>query len=100
MPASDGAGTGPKRTQFAASDGEYRLERSWSHPNGPMSFNPAGGSKVTVAKLPAPRGHHGAPARYLVHSGLYSVRSHAWRERWAFGSAFHVGHSYLLIACV
>jgi len=66
MPASDGAGTGPKRTQFAASDGKYRLERSWSHPNGPVSFNPAGGSKVTVAKLPAPRGHHGAPARYLV----------------------------------
>ena len=55
MPASDGAGTGPKRTQFAASDGKYRLARSWSHPNGPVPFNPAGGSKVTVAKLPAPR---------------------------------------------
>ena len=65
MPASDGAGTGPKRTQFAASDGKYRLARSWSHPNGPVPFNPAGGSKVTVAKLPAPRGHH-RPARYLV----------------------------------
>ena len=65
MPASDGAGTGPKRTQFAASDGKYRLARSWSHPNGPVVFNPAAGSKVTVAKLPAPRGHH-RPARYLV----------------------------------
>jgi hypothetical protein len=64
MPAAD-AGSGPKRTQFAASDGKYQLARSWSHPNGPVPFNPAGGAKVTIAKLPAPRGHH-KPPRYLV----------------------------------